>query len=187
MSSRSSHTWIVDQRKNYIGPKRPPKRNPKQLQTHYVPTYNVKNTTGTNKGRYLFLDDRPRIVPWGTERILQRIQRHRRPTLYWWAHPQQEQDQTEKSSYGLDWLQKGVWYGPTRLDNKLPRNVENIRWSHKLYRENHENLKSVIDSRKEKFRWSKDTKMYISKKCPITIIIYNIDDATQPHTQPDTN
>ena len=47
---------------------------------------------------------------------------------------QQEQDETQKSSYGLDWQQKGVWYGPTKLDNKLSQNVQNIR-SHKIYRE----------------------------------------------------
>ena len=38
--------------------------------------------------------------------MLQRIQRHRRVTLHRSANPQQEQDQTEKSSYGLDWQQK---------------------------------------------------------------------------------
>ena len=27
-------------------------------------------------------------------------------------------------SYGLDWQQKGIWYGPTKLDNKLSRNVQ---------------------------------------------------------------
>ena len=36
------------------------------------------------------------------------------------------------------------------LDNKLPQNVQNIRWSHKLYLENHENLESRFDSRREK-------------------------------------
>ena len=56
----------------------------------------------------------------------------------------------EKSSYGLDWLQKGIWYGLAKLENKLPQNVRNIRWSHKLYLENHENLESGIDSWREK-------------------------------------
>ena len=32
----------------------------------------------------------------------------------------------------------------------MSRNVQNIRWSHKLYRENHENLESGIDSRRKK-------------------------------------
>ena len=46
-----------------------------------------------------------------------------------------EQDQTEKSSHGLDWLQKGMWYGSAKLDDKRPQNIQNIRWGHKLYRE----------------------------------------------------
>ena len=36
----------------------------------------------------------------------QRIQRHSRITLHRSTHPKWEQDKTEKSSYGLDWLQK---------------------------------------------------------------------------------
>ena len=45
---------------------------------------------------------------------------------------------TEKSIYGLDLLQKGIWNGPAKLENKLPQNVQNIRWSHKHYWENYE-------------------------------------------------
>ena len=45
-----------------------------------------------------------RVVSWGAERMLQKIQRHSRVTLHRSAHPQREQDQTKKSSYGLDWL-----------------------------------------------------------------------------------
>ena len=41
----------------------------------------------------------------------------------------------------------------------------------------------VEDSRRENLTWSEDPKKYISKRCSITIIIYNCDDATQPHTQ----
>ena len=78
------------------------------------------------------------------EKMLLRIQRHKRVTLHISAHPQREQDQTEKSSSGLDWLQKGICYGPAKLDNKLPQNVQNIRWSHKLYRENHENTQTPM-------------------------------------------
>ena len=40
------------------------------------------------------------------------------------------------------------------LDNKLPQNVQGIRRSHKLHRENHENLGSGIDSRRKKLIWS---------------------------------
>ena len=66
------------------------------------------------------------------------------------------------------------------LDNKLS---QNIRLSHKLYWENHENLESGTDSRREKLRWNKDLKRHIPRRCTITITIYNCDDVTQPHTQ----
>ena len=65
-----------------------------------------------------------------TEKIPQGIQRHRRTTLHWSAHPQWEQDEMEKSGYGLDRPQKSIWYGPTKLDYKLSQIVQNIRWSH---------------------------------------------------------
>ena len=29
----------------------------------------------------------------------------------------------EKSSYGLDWLQKGIWYGSTKLDKEPPQTI----------------------------------------------------------------
>ena len=64
------------------------------------------NINSTNKGRDLLLANKLWIVPWGTEGMLQSIQRHRRFTLHRSAHPKREQDQMEKSSYGLDWLQK---------------------------------------------------------------------------------
>ena len=55
-------------------------------------------------------------------------------------------DQMEKSTYGLDWLQKRILFGPAKLNNELLQNVKNIRWSQKLFQENNENLDSGIDS-----------------------------------------
>ena len=64
-----------DQMKDHIDPEGPKLRNrPKQLQTHNLPTDDVKNVISTNKGRDLLLANKPRIVPWGTERMPQRIQ-----------------------------------------------------------------------------------------------------------------
>ena len=82
-----------------------------------MPTYDVENINGTNKERDLFLANKPWIVPWWIERMQQTLQRPRRTTLHWSAHPQQKQDQTEKFSYGLDWIQKGIWYDPTKLSS----------------------------------------------------------------------
>ena len=47
-------------------------------------------------------------------------------TLHRSAHSKREQDQAEKSNYGLHWLQKGIWYVPAKQDNTLPQNVQNI-------------------------------------------------------------
>ena len=53
--------------------------------------------------------------------------------FYIYQHIQKwELNKTEKSSYGLDWQQKGIWYGFAKLDNKMPQNVQNITCSHKL-------------------------------------------------------
>ena len=63
------------------------------------------------------------------------------------------------------------------------QNVQDIRWSQKLYRENHKHLKSGIDSKTEMLNWSENPKRYIPGRCTITVIICNGDDATQTHTQ----
>ena len=72
-------------------------------------TNDVENINTTNKGRNLLLANKPRIVPWRTERMLQRIQRHNRITLHRSTHSKWEQNQTEKSCYGLDWQQKKAY------------------------------------------------------------------------------
>ena len=52
-----------DERKDYIDVERPPQRNRlKQLQNHIVPTYDVENTKGTNKGENLRLANKQQIV-----------------------------------------------------------------------------------------------------------------------------
>ena len=57
-----------DQRKDHLAPKGPKlKYRPKQLQTHNLPTDDVKNINSANKGRDLLLVNKPRIIPWGTE------------------------------------------------------------------------------------------------------------------------
>ena len=155
----------------------------KQLQTHNLPTNDVENINSTNKGKDLLLANKPRIVPWLTERMPQRIQRHSRITLHRSTHPKWEQDKTEKSSYGLDILQKGIWYGSAKLDTTLSQNVQNITWSHKLHRTDHDNLESWPDSRRKKHSWNKDPKRHFPRRCTITLTIHNSHDATEPHSQ----
>ena len=80
-----------------------------KLQTHNLPTNDVENINSTNKGRDLLFANKTRFVSWGTERVLQRIQRHTRITLQRSTHPNKVQDQTKKSSHGLDRL-KNAYY-----------------------------------------------------------------------------
>ena len=49
---------------------------------------------------------------------------HGRTSIYWSAQRQQQQDETQKSSYGLYCQQKDIWNGLTKLDNKLTQNVQ---------------------------------------------------------------
>ena len=119
------------------------------------------------------------LVPWRTEKMPQRIQKHSRITLHRSTHPKWEQDKTEKSSYGLDWKQKGIWYGPTKLDTTLSQNVQNITWSPKLYRTDDENLESGPDSRRKKHSWNKDPKRHFPKRCIITLTNHNSHDAPE--------
>ena len=57
MSISSTCTQMDNQRKDHTDPKH----------------YDVENTSSTNKGRDLFIANELQIVPWGTERMPQRI------------------------------------------------------------------------------------------------------------------
>ena len=82
----------------------------------------------------------------------------------------------------MDLQQKVTRYVPANLDNKLSQNREDIRLSHKDYRENHEKLESVIDMGKKKFSTGENPERYIPGRQTFTISIYNSNDATQSHT-----
>ena len=110
----------------------------------------------------LLLANKPRIVPWRTERMPQRIQTYSRITLHGSTHPKWEQDQTEKS--GLTTKRHMIWSGPTKLDNALSQNVQNSTWSHKLNRKDQEYLESGTDSKRKKLSWNKDPKEGLSKE-----------------------
>ena len=71
--------------------------------------------------------------------------------VYWWTHPQGEQNETEKCGQGVDWLPKGLWYGPIKLDDKLLKNIHNIWQSYKVFYSSQEKMESRIDHRKWNF------------------------------------
>ena len=94
------------------------------------------------------------------------------------THPKWEQDKTEKTSYGPDWLQKGMWYVSIKQNTTLSQNLQNITWSHKLHRKDHANLESGNDSRRNNLSWNKDPKRDFPRRCTITLIVHNCHDAT---------
>ena len=94
------------------------------------------------------------------------------------------ESKTRQKKLAMPWLTMKrhiIW--STKLDNKWSQNVQNNRRSHKLYRENHGNLESGIDTREKKFSCGKDPEKYIRRRCTITITICYSNYATQPHTQ----
>ena len=100
-------TWSTSTRmtkgKTTLIKKDPKKRNrSKQLQTYNRHADDVENIESADKERHLQLVNKPWFVPWGREKMSQKIQRHRRPTLHEWIHPKWEQDQKKKTSYGRD-------------------------------------------------------------------------------------
>ena len=73
MLTRSASTWLDDQRKDYINPKELQERIcSKQLQTYNLPANDVEDTNSTNKEKDRLLPNKPRIVPWRIEGMLQR-------------------------------------------------------------------------------------------------------------------
>ena len=174
-----SHNTRTKQRRKKIIPKQKLIRRSKTArQTDNLPTNDVENTNSTNKGKDLLLANKPRIIPWRTERCCKESRGTAELFLHRSKHPKWEQDKTGKSSYGLDWLQKGIWYGSTKMDNTLPQNVQNITWSHKLHRKDHANLESGADNRRKKLSWNKDPKRYLPRRCTIALTIHNSHDAT---------
>ena len=73
----------------------------KQLQSHNVPTDDVKNTYGTREEIYYSLK-KLRTVHRSTERMLQGTKRNRRSTIHWLTHPQGEQNETE--NVAMAWI-----------------------------------------------------------------------------------
>ena len=102
MPTSCTSTWLDDQWKDYINLKGSKQKNcSRQLQNDNLPTDIVENTNSTNKEKYLLLANKPRIIPWPTERMPHRIQRHGRITLYRSTHPKWEQNKTENLAMAL--------------------------------------------------------------------------------------
>ena len=122
------------------------------------------------------------FVPRRKERMPQVNQRNWRSTIHWSTHPQGEQNKTKKCCYGMDWLQKGIRYGPAKLNNRLSQNVQNIQRSHKVHRENHEKQESGTESRRKKLSRGANPERNLPGRWAFTFTICNSGDATESHT-----
>ena len=140
------------------------KQTKKKLQTNNLPTDDEEKINSTKKGRDLLLANNLRTVPCWTERMPQRIQRHRRVTSYRPGNSQPEEDQTENLAIALIDYKKAYDMVPqTWIINCLK--MYKILHEVKIYRENSENLEGEIDSRREKLSLSEGPKRYISRRC----------------------
>ena len=75
------------------------------------------------------------------------------------------------------WPENGIWYGPAKMNNRLSKNVQDIRWSHKVYRKYHGKLESLTDSRREKLSWEENPEKDLPGRCAIIFTICNNYDA----------
>ena len=76
-----------------------------------------------------------------------------------------------KKKTSLDRIQKSLRYGPSNLDTTLSQNVYNTRSNRTVYREDHANLESGIDSRRTKLSRGKDPKRHIPEGCTTAITL----------------
>ena len=148
---------------------------------HLKETDDVENTNDTNQLRDLFLNNKQQIVTRGTGRMLQRIQRHRKTTLYRLAHPQRDQDKTRKYIYG--------WIDFKKAYDMVPQSwIINCLKMYKLWNEvinilekTMKNLESAIDSRRERLAEGKNQIRIFQRDAVWPLQIYNCNNATQPH------
>ena len=158
--------WMTKERTTLIQ-KEPPKGTaPKNYRPiMYLPM--IWKILTVNKWRDLFFAYKPQIVFWWTERMPQRIQRHTR-ALYINQHILNE-NKTRRKNLAIAWIDCKNAYN--MVQQRRMYKMYKISDEVKLYRENHENLESGIDSRRENLSWNTEPKWFIRRKCTITITI----------------
>ena len=150
-----------DQREDHIDPEGQLQGNShKKLQAHNLPTDDVENINSTNKKAIYYSLTSCGLFP-EEKNGCRKESRVMRELLYIDQYILNESKTRRKN---LAMTDKKAHMFPTKLDNKLPQNVQSIRWSHKLYRENYEIPVSGIDCWRAMFSWSKGPKRYISRR-----------------------
>ena len=149
-------------KKKYIDQEGPNhKERPKKLEIHNLPTDDVEHIESTNMGRDLLLDNKLRTVPWGTEKTHKEY-RVTAEIFYIYQHIINE-SKTRRKDQAMAWIDNKKAYDIVTQSWIIycHKKVQNIRWSHKLFREIYENLESGIGSRREKLSWTEDPDRYI--------------------------
>ena len=172
MLTRRPSTWMDDQRKDYINPKRPKQRNcSKQLQTDNLPTNDVENTNSTNKEKIYYSLTSRGLFP-DEQKGCRKGSRCTAELLYIDQHILNE-SKTIRKNLAMAWIDFKKAY------DMVPRSW--IIHCLKMYKISHEVinfLESGTDSRRKKLSWNKDPKRDFPWRCTITFTIHNSHDAT---------
>ena len=158
MPTRSTRIQIDDQSKDHIDPKGPKKRTAPNnfMPMTCLPIMWKILTVQIREEIYYALTSR-RLFP-EEQKGYCNGSRGTAEILYI-DHHILKRRKTWRKNLAMAWIEyKGIWYGSAKWNNKLPQNVQNIKFSHKSYRKNLENLESGIDSRRKKLSWSKEPK-----------------------------
>ena len=165
-----------DQRNDHIRPKRPKQSNrPKQLQTHNLPTNDVENINGTNKGKIYYLLTSRGLFP-DEQKRCSKGTRGTAELLYI------DQRILNESETGQKNLAMAL------IDYKKAYEMVPQNWiinCFKMYKISHQ-VKNFIEKTwrveftagGKKLSWDKDPKIYFPMRSSITLIIHNCNDAT---------
>ena len=105
------------------------------------------------------------------------IKRNRWSTGHLTAHPQKEQSEAEKCSYGVDWRYNSLWYGPSILYSKSSKNVQDVPKNHQG---SHEKLKGELKAEWKTFAEVKTQRSFFQRDST-SLLLYLI--AMMPFNQ----
>ena len=179
MPTKSTCTWMDDQRKDHIDTKGPKQRN---HPNNYRPI-----TCQPMMWKLLIAQIREEIYYSLTscglfadkQKGCCKGSRGTAELLYIDQHILNE-SKTRRKNLAMAWIDYKKAYDMVP-HSWIINSLKMYKWSHELYRQNHENLESGIDSRRKKLSWSKDPKRYFPRRCSITLTIHNYHDAIYPY------
>ena len=122
-------------------------------------------------------------VPGRTEGMPARNRRNGELTVDWSTRPQGKQSEAKKCCHGVDRLQNDLWYGPTILESKSSKNVQNIQQNRKIHFGSHEKLESWMKSRRKNYSRGENLERHPSNRYAFTITTCYSNDVPQSHIE----